>query len=114
MTTLKLENIKKKIIRKTNMCYLQEALYHKRNGDDDKALVYLELASMHSGVMSKNSYIKRYLNSRTKWSKRALLEGWIPGVMFPPKLRMNFIQWLGVDIDTYSLTDEEKTLIKTL
>jgi hypothetical protein len=31
--------------------------------------------------------------------------------MFPAKLRMNFMQWLGVDIDTYNLTDEEKTLI---
>jgi hypothetical protein len=96
------------------MSYLQEAMYHKMNGDDDRALVYLELASMHSGVINKNSYIKRYLSPQTKWTKRALLEGCIPGVMFPAKLRMNFMQWLGVDIDTYNLTDEEKTLINNL
>jgi len=109
-----LQNIKKKIIRKTNMAYLQEAMHHKINGDDDKALVCLELASMHSGVMNKNRYIKNYLNPKTEWTKRALLDGYIPGHMFPAKLRMNFMQWLGVDIDTYNLTDEEKTLINNL
>ena len=110
----KLQNIKKKIIRKHVMSHLQEAVYHKKNGDDARALICLGLVAMHSGEISKNPYSKGMLDRKTKWNKNHLLMGIVPSVMFTTKLRGNWMQWLGLDIDTYSLTNDEKDLVNSL
>ena len=106
--------IRKKIIRKHKMAFLQEALYHYTMEDESKALVFLELASLYSGVIEKNNYTSTLLSNKTKWTKKHYMDGILPGSMFRTHLRKNFIDSMGIDFNTYELNEEEKNFVKCL
>ena len=106
------QTIRKKIIRKNKLVFLQKAHYEKRDGNDDKAGVWLELSKIFSGPMHKNRETKHLLNPKTTWSNNNYLNGTMPGIFPVGVLSKNFCDMLGIDISQYDLTDNELEYIK--
>jgi len=106
----KLREIKKKIYRKSKLACFQEGVFAEKNPEtEEKAVIWLRIYN------SLNDKMDYYCTSnKVKWSKKALLEGYLPGSMFPPKLKTNFVASLGIDRFFYELTDEEKNFINNL
>ena len=113
MTQITETTIRKKIIRKNKLIFLQKAHFEKVHGNDDKAAVWLELSAIWSGSIEKNLYTKQLLNPKTIWSNNNYLKETMPGKFPVGELSKNFCDMLGIDISQYILTDNEVEFIKT-
>ena len=114
MTQITETTIRKKIIRKNKLVFLQKAHFEKVHGNDDKAAVWLELSAIWSGPIEKNLYTKQLLNPKTIWSNNNYLNGTLPGSFPIGELSKNFCDMMGIDISQYALTDNEVEFIKLL